>query len=173
MGEIIRGNALTCIFTTKTTYYPLDTWPGTREGRTASARGEAGTPTSSNATRNARNGGGMNMQSIRSRTRAAIVVPGVLVVAVLLGAAAGPRDAAAQCAHGASIFKTCQSPKRSCATNADCQDNDECTNNVCDTTISNVTDCTISLTHADTCGDTTKVLLAFDVQDFGGDAVRV
>jgi hypothetical protein len=36
-----------------------------------------------------------------------------------------------------------------------------------------VTDCTLTLTHSDTCGDTTKITEAFDLQDFGGDNVRV
>ena len=84
----------------------------------------------------------------------------------------GARAGAPVCQHGASIFKTCQSVKRSCASNADCVDGIECTNDVCDTSISNTTNCTISLGHADTCGDTTKITGAFDIDDFGGDNVR-
>src|SRR5262245_34127818 len=142
--------------------------------REAETRGvkhdDAGTPSVVERMPNARNErGGLEMQSTRSRIRATFLAPGLLAALALLGTAASPREAAAQCAHGASIFKTCQSPKRTCATNADCEDNNPCTNNVCDTSIANTTDCTISLTHADTCGDTTKVILAFDVQDFGGD----
>ena len=62
--------------------------------------------------------------------------------------------------------------KRTCATDADCNDGIECTNDVCDQAIGHTTNCTISLGHADTCGDTTKINGAFDIDDFGGDNVR-
>ena len=84
-----------------------------------------------------------------------------------------PATAGAQpCQHGASIFKTCQSVKRTCVNNADCDDDIQCTNDVCDQAIGNTTDCTISLQHADTCNDTTKITEGFDIDDFGGDNVR-
>ena len=96
------------------------------------------------------------------------------VVAVL--AAVGmlvPSAARAQpCQHGASIFKTCESVKRTCADDSDCDDGIECTDDACDQDIGHTTNCTISLAHADTCGDTTKITEAFDIDDFGGDNVR-
>src|SRR5262245_36432407 len=107
---------------------------------------------------------------MESARRSGVTGFAAAVVAAL--AVIGPPPVEAQCQHGASIFKTCQSVKRSCATNADCVDGIECTNDLCDTSISNVTNCTISLAHADTCGDTTKINGAFDVDDFGGDNVR-
>jgi len=88
-------------------------------------------------------------------------------------AAAFPPVTHAQCQHGVSTFKTCEGPKRSCGTNADCGDGSECTDDVCNTTLDNKTDCVLTLTHADTCGDRTKINEAFDVQDVGGDDVRV
>jgi hypothetical protein len=98
----------------------------------------------------------------------------VLTVALLAAFALQPGAGYAQCAHGASIFKSCVSPKRSCATDADCDDLNPCTDDTCDTqTLPNTTDCLITLTHADTCGDVTKITEGFDVQDFGGDNVRV
>jgi hypothetical protein len=84
-----------------------------------------------------------------------------------------PAASHAQCQHGVSTFKTCEIPKRSCATNADCVDGLECTDDVCNTTLSNLTNCLIELTHADTCGDFTKITEAFDTVDVGGDDVRV
>ena len=95
-----------------------------------------------------------------------------LVVVLPWAVVAVPRLAEAQCTHGVALFKSCQGPKRSCATDADCPDT-ECTDGVCDTNISNVTDCLQTLTHADTCADTTKITEAWDTQDFGGDNVRV
>lgn len=87
--------------------------------------------------------------------------------------ALAPNDAGAQpCQHGASIFKTCQSVKRTCANNLDCDDGIQCTDDACDLSIGNTTDCAISLAHADTCGDVTKITEAFDIDDFGGDNVR-
>jgi hypothetical protein len=84
-----------------------------------------------------------------------------------------PSGARAQpCQHGASIFKTCESVKRTCVNNLDCDDGIQCTDDQCDTNIGNTTNCTISLAHADTCGDTTKITEAFDIDDFGGDNVR-
>lgn len=84
-----------------------------------------------------------------------------------------PDGARAQpCQHGASIFKTCQSVKRTCVNDLDCDDGIQCTDDQCDTNIGNTTDCTISLAHADTCGDVTKITEAFDIDDFGGDNVR-
>ena len=84
-----------------------------------------------------------------------------------------PTGARAQpCQHGASIFKTCESVKRTCANNADCNDNNQCTNDTRDTNIGHTTNCEISLGHADTCGDVTKITEAFDIDDFNGDDVR-
>jgi hypothetical protein len=98
---------------------------------------------------------------------------GALVAFVVIGAAAAPA-ARAVCQHGVSTFKTCDSPKRTCASDADCDDGLPCTDDVCDTqALSNVTDCLLILTHADTCGDVTRINESFDVQDFGGDNVRV
>jgi hypothetical protein len=95
-----------------------------------------------------------------------------LALGLPLTVVAVPQVADAQCTHGVAIFKSCQGPRRSCATDADCPDT-ECTDGVCDTNLDNVTNCTLTLTHADTCGDTTKITEAFDKQDFGGDNVRV
>jgi hypothetical protein len=102
-----------------------------------------------------------------------LAVIGALLAWLALGTGAAP-IARAACQHGVSTFKTCDSPRRSCATNADCDDGLQCTDDVCDVFgLSNVTDCLITLTNADTCGDTTKIVEAFDVQDLGGDNVRV
>jgi hypothetical protein len=98
----------------------------------------------------------------------------LLTPTLLLFAAAVPTGAQAACQHGASIFNTCDSVRRSCAAAADCVDTNECTDDACDTqSLSNVTDCIITLSHADTCGDRTKVNEGFDVEDVGGDNVRV
>ena len=100
-------------------------------------------------------------------------IAGSAMVTLAAFALVGPPPSLAQmCQHGASIFKTCESREAQCATNADCADGIECTNDICDTSISNVTNCTISLGHADTCGDTTQINEAFDIDDFGGDNVR-
>src|SRR5262249_26801318 len=81
------------------------------------------------------------------------------------------------CQHGASIFKTCESPKRSCSVDADCPDtpcaDGVCTGSVGGAFVDNHTNCMISLQNADTCGDTTKITEGFDIEDFGGDNVRV
>ncbi len=95
-----------------------------------------------------------------------------LVVVLPFVVAALPQVADAQCTHGVALFKSCQGPKRSCATDADCPDT-ECSDGVCDTNLDNVTDCLQTLSHADTCLDTTKITEAWDTQDFGGDNVRV
>ena len=50
----------------------------------------------------------------------------------------GPSPSLAQCQHGASIFKTCQSPRRQCNDDSQCSDQNECTNDTCDLTESNV-----------------------------------
>ena len=97
-------------------------------------------------------------------SRARLVLP--LAIAGL------PQLAAAQCTHGVALFKSCQGPKRSGAPDADCPDT-ECTDGVCNLSESNLTDCLQTLTHADTCNDTTKITEAFDTQDFGDDNVRV
>jgi hypothetical protein len=94
---------------------------------------------------------------------AVIFVAGIIVA---------PAAQAQPCQHGASIFKTCESVKRTCANAADCDDGIQCTDDSCDQNIGHTTNCTISLAHADTCGDTTKITEAFDVDDFGGDNVR-
>lgn len=78
-----------------------------------------------------------------------------------------------ECDHGLDVMKSCDGPKRSCATDADCTDGDACTEDVCDPSIGNTADCSITATHADTCGDTTKISGAFDEEDFGGDDVRI
>jgi hypothetical protein len=97
-----------------------------------------------------------------------------IFVLVFVAAVAVPARIEAQCNHGVSNFKTCESPKRTCTSNGDCDDGLECTDDVCDTAgLSNVTNCVLTLTHADTCGDRTKVVEAFDTQDVGGDNVRV
>ena len=96
-----------------------------------------------------------------------------LATPVALALAGPPAGRAAPCQHGASIFKTCESPRRSCNANGQCDDGIECTNDVCDLTQSNVENCTISLQQADTCGDTTRITEAWDIEDFGGDNVRV
>ncbi len=94
--------------------------------------------------------------------------------ALLIAGAVLPSRSDAQCNHGVSVFKTCESPKRTCTSNADCNDQNECTDDVCDTVgLSNLTNCVLTLAHADTCGDRTKVTEAFDTQDVGGDNVRV
>ena len=100
------------------------------------------------------------------------------LIGVGLAALAGigvisPSPVQSACQHGASIFKTCESPKRQCSTDGFCADQSECTNDTCDLSESNVTNCTISIANADTCGDTTRVTGGFDIQDFGGDNVRV
>lgn len=111
------------------------------------------------------------MRSASSLRRFTVI--GALAVFVAIGAATAPA-ARAVCQHGVSTFKTCDSPKRTCASNADCDDGLPCTDDVCDTqALSNVTDCLLILTHADTCGDVTRINESFDVQDFGGDNVRV
>jgi hypothetical protein len=102
-------------------------------------------------------------------------IEGVRYLLVTLVAAGFLFPAAARaqpCQHGASIFKTCESVKRTCTNNADCDDHIQCTNDVCDTGIGNTTNCSISLAHADTCGDVTKITEAFDIDDFGVDNVR-
>jgi len=66
---------------------------------------------------------------------------------VLAISAAFPARASAVVIHGVSIFKQCVSPKNSCATNADCDDN-ICGADTCATESnpgSNVVDCTIFL----------------------------
>jgi hypothetical protein len=109
----------------------------------------------------------MNQSTTLRRTLAVTVLSVVFGIGV-------PSMARAACQHGVSTFKTCESPRRTCAANGDCDDGLPCTDDVCDTVnLSNVTDCTIILTHADTCGDNTKITEAFDVQDVGGDDVRV
>jgi hypothetical protein len=106
-------------------------------------------------------------------THRRMAIIGALVAILALGATAAP-PAGAVCQHGVSTFKTCDSPKRSCGSNADCTDGNPCTDDVCDTqALSNVTDCLLILTHADTCGDVTRINESFDVQDLGGDNVRV
>ena len=101
-------------------------------------------------------------------------VPGIAVATlVTLSLVGTPTVQAQTCQHGASIFKTCQSPKRKCNADAQCNDQLECTNDVCDLSLSNLTNCVITLANADTCGDTTKITQGFDVEDFGGDNVRV
>src|SRR2546426_7883450 len=99
-------------------------------------------------------------------------VLGVAIVALLVTAVA-PAPSHAACRHGASISKTCQSPRRQCTTDAFCDDANPCTDDHCNLAESNVTDCLITLGDADTCGDTLQVNEGFDVQDFGGDNVRV
>ena len=93
------------------------------------------------------------------------------VGALLALALAMPGDTWAQCSHGASISKSCISPKPSCASDADCPDT-QCSDGNCTSPGGAFVDCTISLTHADTCGDTTKITEGFDIDDFGGDNVR-
>ncbi len=105
--------------------------------------------------------------------RPALVAGALLALGVYAGVTAASAHAA-PCQHGVSTFKVCDSPKRTCATDADCDDGLPCTDDVCDTqSLSNVADCELILTHADTCGDTTKIHEAWDVQDVGGDNVRV
>jgi hypothetical protein len=69
-----------------------------------------------------------------------------LVAAFALTLANPPAARAQACQHGTSIFKTCESPKKRCATNADCNDSMECTDDVCDPSLGNTTDCVITLT---------------------------
>src|SRR5215813_14800283 len=102
----------------------------------------------------------------------------VLAAAALVLVSLAPGAARAQpCQHGASIFKTCESPKRSCSVDADCPDtpcaDGVCTGSVGGAFVDNHTNCMISLQNADTCGDTTKITEGFDIEDFGGDNVRV
>jgi hypothetical protein len=77
------------------------------------------------------------------------------------------------CEHDLAVVKSCEEPRRSCGGASDCSDGNACTDDACDTTTSNVTDCILTATHADSCGDTTRIEGAFDEQDFGGDDVRV
>jgi hypothetical protein len=95
----------------------------------------------------------------------------VAIGALLAVALGGPANSWAQCSHGASIFKTCISPKPSCGSDADCPDT-PCSDGVCDSPGGAFVDCSITLGHADTCGDTTKITEGFDIDDFGGDNVR-
>ncbi len=116
----------------------------------------------------------MKFSALRTTLAAVVNAPVLLAGIGALGflALMPVEESHAQCTHGVAIFKSCQGPKRSCATDADCPDT-QCTDGVCDVALNNVTDCLIDLTHADTCGDTTKVTGGFDIQDFGGDNVTV
>jgi len=87
-----------------------------------------------------------NLRTILRCTGVALVVVGALVLL--------PAAAEAQCTpgnHGVSIFKSCVSPKNSCATDADCSDGVFCNGpEQCATETaagSNVVDCTITLTN--------------------------
>ena len=86
------------------------------------------------------------------------VAAGGFLLALLL---AFPAEVQAQ-AHGATIFKTCVSPKKSCSANTDCPDPNSCSGlGICTTVgTENVTECTITLINTDPSLDDITVLAA-------------
>src|SRR5690349_4177770 len=83
-----------------------------------------------------------------------------LVVAVGLVAPA----AVFALSHGVTIQKVCDATPRTCASDADCSDNNACNGTeTCDLTIPHTTDCHITITNADGFLDSITVKNAFDV----------
>ena len=75
--------------------------------------------------------------------------------------------------HGMGVTKTCGAPVRTCDSDADCADDNECTVNTCDTTNTRVTyNCTFTATNIDGFGDSLLITNAQDViKAFGGDVL--
>jgi len=113
----------------------------------------------------------MEGRRLRNVAHALAVLPAIWLLAASIPAARA--GVPPPCNHGTAVFKSCESPRRTCVEDADCADGKECTDDVCNIEVPNTTNCLLSLGHADTCGDTTRIDEAFDVQDFQGDNVRV
>jgi len=81
--------------------------------------------------------------------------------------------AQAQDQHGVSISKGCESPVRICDTDAECDDANQCTDDVCDDTLPNLLDCTFNATNDDDFLDTLSVNGAWDMIFNNGGPTRV
>ena len=78
--------------------------------------------------------------------RAALPTCGLLAAVLVIAATALPSPAWAGIGtHGIALAKNCSSPVRSCAGDLDCADGNECTDDVCDTSIPNVLNCIIDV----------------------------
>jgi hypothetical protein len=99
-------------------------------------------------------------------------VGGLLLVAVFLalGFASGAQAQILQ--HGASISKACLGPVRTCDTDADCSDGNECTFEHCDLTIPDTLNCEYEVGYNDDFNDTISIVGAWDAVDPAGSNVR-
>ncbi|MHC4688003.1 MAG: hypothetical protein ACYTEW_27455, partial [Planctomycetota bacterium] len=81
----------------------------------------------------------------------------ILALAILFIIAAMPSLAQAQVVlHGVAITKGCN-VVRACDTDADCDDGNLCTNDVCDQTLPNIATCEIRTDYNDDAGDTVRI----------------
>ena len=71
--------------------------------------------------------------------------------------------------HGGYTLKSCGPPVRTCDSNADCSDANECTEDSCDTTIDDTYNCTFSFNHGDEFGDWLVASDAYDTIILDGD----
>jgi hypothetical protein len=88
-----------------------------------------------------------------------------LVVLAVVALVLLPAAAQAQAQHGAQFAKSCQQNINRCATDSDCADANECTDDVCATTGdpgSNMIDCLFTVTNTDGFQDSLTILQATD-----------
>ena len=86
----------------------------------------------------------------------------LLILAILFVVATIPSLAQAVVQHGVALSKGCD-VVRVCDTNADCDDGNVCTNDVCDDTLPNVVLCESVTAYNDQAGDTVEIRRAMDV----------
>src|SRR4030042_1291298 len=85
----------------------------------------------------------------------------LLILAIMFVVATIPSMAQAIVQHGVALSKGCDLV-RVCDTNADCDDGNVCTNDVCDDTFTNIVNCEISTQYNDAAGDTVRIIALSD-----------
>ena len=75
--------------------------------------------------------------------------------------------------HGVAIAKVCQGPVRVCDSAADCSDGDECTEDICDTSVPSTIQCQIQIAYFDDFDDTISITDAYDIIQAAGGNVRL
>src|SRR4030042_3733897 len=85
----------------------------------------------------------------------------LLILAIMFVVATIPSMAQAIVQHGVALSKGCD-VVRVCDTNADCDDGNVCTNDVCDDTFPNLVNCEIQTQYNDQAGDTVRIITLSD-----------
>src|SRR4030043_572284 len=91
----------------------------------------------------------------------------LLILAIMFVVATIPSMAQAIVQHGVALSKGCDIV-RVCDTNADCDDGNVCTNDVCDDTFSNLVHCEIQTRYNDQAGDTVRIITLSDTLNCTG-----